>query len=75
MDLIDYTVDLNPRKQGNFLPGTHIPIFHPDKIKNTRPDYLLILPWNIKNEIMEQMKFINKWGGKFIIPIPKVFIQ
>ena len=75
VDLIDYTVDLNPRKQGNFLPGTHIPIFHPDKIKSTMPDYLLILPWNIKNEIIEQMKFINKWGGKFIIPIPKVFIQ
>ena len=75
MDLIDYTVDLNPRKQGNFLPGTHIPIFHPDKIKDTKPNYVLILPWNIKTEIMEQMKFINKWGGKFIIPIPKVMVQ
>jgi len=74
-DLIDYTVDLNPGKQGHFLPGTHIPVFHPDKIKDTRPDYLLILPWNIKNEIMEQMKIINTWGGKFIIPIPKVMVQ
>lgn len=74
-DLIDYTVDLNPGKQGHFLPGTHIPIFHPDKIKETQPDYLLILPWNIKNEIMEQMKHINKWGGEFIIPIPNVTLQ
>ena len=74
-DLIDYTVDLNPGKQGHFLPGTHIPIFHPDKIKDTAPDYLLILPWNIKKEIMEQMKFINTWGGKFVIPIPKVMVQ
>ena len=74
-DLIDYTVDLNPGKQGCYLPGTHIPIFHPDKIKETKPDYLLILPWNIKNEIMEQMRHINQWGGEFIIPIPNVMIQ
>lgn len=74
-DLIDYTVDLNPGKQGCFLPGTHIPIFHPDKIKETKPDYLLILPWNIKDEVIEQMKFINTWGGKFIIPIPNVMVQ
>ena len=74
-DLIDYTVDLNPRKQGRYLPGTHIPIYHPDKIKDTKPDYLLILPWNIKDEIMEQMKHINEWGGQFIIPIPNVIVQ
>jgi len=74
-DLIDYTVDLNPGKQDHFLPGTHIPIFHPDKIKETKPDYLLILPWNIKNEIMEQMKFINTWGGKFVVPIPNVMVH
>jgi SAM-dependent methyltransferase len=74
-DLIDYTVDLNPGKQGHFLPGTHIPIFHPDKIKNTKPDYILILPWNIKTEIMKQINFINTWGGKFIIPIPNVMVQ
>ena len=74
-DLIDYTVDLNPGKQGHFLPGTHIPIFHPDKIKDTKPDYILILPWNIKTEIMEQINFINSWGGKFIIPIPNVMVQ
>ncbi len=75
IDLIDYTVDLNPEKQGRYLPGTHIPIFHPDKIKDTKPDYLLILPWNIKNEIIEQMKHIYKWGGEFIIPIPTVMLQ
>ena len=74
-DLIDYTVDINPHKQERFLPGTHIPIFHPDKIKTTKPDYLLILPWNIKNEIMEQMKFIIHWGGKFITPIPEIRVE
>jgi 2-polyprenyl-3-methyl-5-hydroxy-6-metoxy-1,4-benzoquinol methylase len=74
-DLIDYTVDINPHKQGCFLPGTHIPIFHPEKIKTTKPDYLLVLPWNIKNEIMEQMKCIIQWGGKFIIPIPKIKVE
>ena len=74
-DFIDYTVDINPNKQGYFLPGTHIPISHPDKIKTTKPDYLLILPWNIKNEIMEQMKYILQWGGRFIIPIPKIKVE
>jgi len=71
-DFIDYTVDRNPHKQGLYLPGSHIPIRHPDRIKETKPDYLLILPWNIKDEIMAQMDFIRKWGGKFIVPIPKV---
>ena len=73
-DLIEYTVDLNPQKQGSFLPGTHIPILHPDKINETKPDYVLILPWNIKKEIMEQINFINTWGGKFIVPIPNVMV-
>jgi 2-polyprenyl-3-methyl-5-hydroxy-6-metoxy-1,4-benzoquinol methylase len=71
-DLLDYTVDLSPHKQGMFLPGVHIPIFHPDKVAETRPDYLLILPWNIKEEIMGQMNHIRSWGGKFIVPIPRV---
>jgi hypothetical protein len=71
-DLIDYTVDRNPYKQGKFLPGTHIPVFHPDKINETRPDYMLILPWNFKEEIIKQMSFIRKWGGKFIVPVPEV---
>ncbi|CAD5956037.1 class I SAM-dependent methyltransferase [Planktothrix agardhii] len=71
-DLLDYTVDRSPYKQGLFLPGTHIPIYHPDKIMETKPDYLLILPWNIKDEIIEQMSHIREWGGKFVVPIPKV---
>jgi len=74
-DIIDYTVDLNPYKQGKFLPGTHIPIFHPDKIRETRPDYLLILPWNIKDEIVKRMSYIRNWGGQFLVPIPKVDIH
>ena len=73
-DFLDYTVDRNPYKQGKFLPGTHIPIFHPDKIKETKPDYVLILPWNFKDEIMEQVGYIRDWGGQFVVPIPKVKI-
>jgi len=71
-DFLDYTVDRSPHKQGHFLPGTRIPIYAPEKISETKPDYVFILPWNIKEEIMEQMAFIRKWGGKFIVPIPKV---
>jgi len=71
-DFIDYTVDRNPHKQGLFLPGTHIPIFHPDTIRETKPDYVLILPWNLKEEVMEQMAFISEWGGQFVVPIPEV---
>jgi SAM-dependent methyltransferase len=73
-DFLDYTVDRNPYKQGKFLPGTHIPIFHPDKIKETKPDYVLILPWNFKEEIMEQVGYIREWGGQFVVPIPEVKI-
>jgi SAM-dependent methyltransferase len=73
-DFLDYTVDRSPYKQGKFLPGTHIPILHPDKIAETKPDYLLILPWNLKDEIMEQMSFIREWGGQFVVPIPEVRI-
>jgi len=71
-DFLDYTVDRNPYKQGKFTPGTHIPIFSPDRIRETQPDYLFILPWNFKDEIMEQMSYIRDWGGKFIVPIPEV---
>ena len=70
-DFIEYTVDRNPYKQGKFLPGTHIPILHPDRIKETKPDYLLILPWNLKDEIMEQVGYIREWGGQFVVPIPE----
>jgi len=73
-DFIDYTVDRSPHKQGHYLPGTHIPIYHPDKVKETKPDYLLILPWNLKKEIMEQMSHIRDWGGKFVVLIPEVKI-
>ena len=71
-DFLDYTVDRSPHKQGKFLPGTHIPIFHPAKIRETRPDYVLILPWNLRDEIMEQMSHIREWGGQFVVPIPEV---
>jgi 2-polyprenyl-3-methyl-5-hydroxy-6-metoxy-1,4-benzoquinol methylase len=73
-DFIEYTVDRSPHKQGLFLPGTHIPIFHPEKVRETRPDYLLILPWNIKEEIMAQMGHIREWGGRFIVLIPEVMV-
>jgi hypothetical protein len=71
-DFLDYTVDRNPYKQGKFLPGTHIPIYHPDKIADTKPDYVLILPWNFKDEIIKQMASIRDWGGEFVVPIPEV---
>jgi SAM-dependent methyltransferase len=71
-DFLDYTVDRNPYKQGKFLPGTHVPILHPEKIKETKPDYVLILPWNIKEEIISQLSYIRDWGGRFIVPIPEV---
>ena len=71
-DFVEYTVDRNPYKHGRFLPGTHIPIHAPDKIRDTRPDYVLILPWNLKDEIMEQLSYIRSWGGQFVVPIPDV---
>ena len=69
-DFLDFTVDRNPYKHGRFLPGTHIPIFTPDKIDEVKPDLILILPWNFKEEILEQMKHVREWGGQFIVPIP-----
>jgi len=71
-DFLDYTVDRNPYKQGKYLPGTHIPIFSPEKIMETQPNYLLILPWNLKDEIIRQNAFIREWGGQFVVPIPEV---
>jgi SAM-dependent methyltransferase len=73
-DFIAYTVDRSPHKQGRFLPGSHIPIYHPDRIRETRPDYVVILPWNLKDEIIDQLHFIREWGGRFVVPIPKVTI-
>ena len=71
-DLLAYTVDRSPMKQGTFLPGTHIPVFAPEKLDETRPDYLLILPWNLVDEITGQMGRIRKWGARFVVPIPEV---
>ena len=71
-DFLDYTVDRSPHKQGKFLPGTHIPIFHPGKLRETRPDYVVIMPWNLKQEIMEQIAYIRDWGGRFVVFIPEV---
>ena len=73
-DFLDYVVDRSPHKQGKFLPGTHIPIHHPDRIKETKPDCVVILPWNIKTEVMEQHSYIGEWGGKFVVPIPEVTV-
>ena len=74
-DFIDYTVDRNPYKQGKLLPGTRIPIYAPDRIAVTKPDYLFILPWNLRDEIMEQMRSIREWGGRFVIPIPTLHVM
>jgi C-methyltransferase C-terminal domain/Putative zinc binding domain/Methyltransferase domain len=71
-DFLDFTVDRNSLKQGRFLPGTHIPIMPPEAIDEARPDYVLILPWNLKNEIAEQLKGIRSWGGRFVVPIPQL---
>jgi len=73
-DFLDYTVDRSPYKQGMFLPGTRIPVYSPDQIKRTQPDYLLILPWNLKDEIIEQNAYIRDWGGQFVVPIPEVTV-
>ena len=69
---MEYTVDRNPYKQGQFLPGTHIPIKHPEVLAQDRPDYILILPWNLKQEIVEQLAYARAWGAQFIVPIPEV---
>lgn len=71
-DFIDYTVDRSPHKQGRYLPGIHIPVYAPERIAETKPDYVLILPWNISDEIRTQMDHIRSWGGKFVVPIPRV---
>lgn len=73
-DFLDFTVDRNPYKQGKFTPGTHIPIHAPERIDATKPDYVLILPWNFREEIMAQMAHIRSWGGRFVVPIPEVAV-
>ncbi|WP_375460198.1 methyltransferase domain-containing protein [uncultured Enterovirga sp.] len=74
VDLLDYTVDRNPMKQGRYLPGVRIPVKAPEAIREDRPDYVLILPWNIRDEVIEQLAFIRDWGGKFVVPIPALAI-
>ncbi len=71
-DFLEYTVDRNPHKHGKFLPGTHIPIYPPEHIRETHPDYVLILPWNLKEEIIEQNAYVREWNGRFVVPIPEV---
>jgi hypothetical protein len=73
-DFVDFTVDRNPYKQGRFLPGTHIPIHAPEKIAEVEPDVILILPWNFKDEIIEQLAYARAWGAEFVVPIPEVTV-
>jgi SAM-dependent methyltransferase len=73
-DFIDYTVDRNPYKHGKYTPGTHIPIYSPEKISETKPDYIFILPWNLRNEIIQQLAYVREWGGQFVVPVPEVKI-
>ena len=73
-DFIDFTVDRNPYKHGKYLPGTHIPIFRPERIDEVRPDYIFILPWNLKDEIMAQLAHARRWGARFIVPIPEAAV-
>ncbi|MGI8890364.1 MAG: methyltransferase domain-containing protein [Chthoniobacterales bacterium] len=74
-DYLDYTVDRNPYKHGKYTPGTRIPIFAPEKIRETKPDFLFILPWNLKNEIIAQNSYIREWGGRFVVPIPEIQVS
>jgi hypothetical protein len=71
-DAVEYVADRSPHKQGRFLPGSRIPVVHPDRIRETRPDYLLVLPWNLKDEVMQANAGIRAWGGRFVVPIPTV---
>jgi hypothetical protein len=73
-DFLDYTVDRSPHKQGRYTPGTHIPILAPERIRETRPDYVLILPWNLRHEITQQHAYVREWGGRFVVPIPTVTV-
>ena len=73
-DFLEYTVDRSPHKQGQVLPGVHIPIQAPESVRQTKPDYLLILAWNLKDEVMQQMAFVRDWGGKFVVPLPHLTI-
>jgi hypothetical protein len=73
-DFLDYTVDKSPHKQGRYLPGVRVPILEPAAIARTRPDYVFILPWNLKDEIVEEMSFVREWGGRFMVRTPEMTI-
>jgi hypothetical protein len=73
-DLVDYVVDKSPHKQNHLMPGVRIPIYGPEKIFETKPDYVLILPWNLKDEISGEMAGVTEWNGKFVLPIPEVTV-
>jgi hypothetical protein len=73
-DLISYAVDRSTYKRGRFTPGTHIPIFAPDRLAQTRPDYIVILPWNLRDEIVGQLAYAREWGAEFVVPIPHVAV-
>jgi len=73
-DLLSYTVDHSPVKQGKFLPGTHIPIYAPERLAETKPDYILVLPWNLRDEISQQLDYARDWGGRLVFPIPSLEI-
>jgi hypothetical protein len=73
-DLLQYTVDRNPYKHGRFTPGTRIPVLPPERIEADRPDYVLVLPWNLREELTEQLSFVGAWGGKLVFPIPRLEI-
>jgi SAM-dependent methyltransferase len=73
-DLLSYTVDRNPLKQGQFLPGTHIPIYAPERLAETRPDYIVVLPWNLRDELIAQLDYVREWGGRLVFPIPTLDI-
>jgi hypothetical protein len=73
-DQIAFAVDRNPFKQGKFLPGTHIPIRAPEELAEARPDYVLIMPWNLRDEISEQLRHVRSWGGKLVVALPELHI-
>ena len=73
-DLIDFVTDANPHKQNKFMPASHIPVVNEQFLKDAKPDFVLILPWNLKEEIVAQLSYIKDWGGKFVVPIPELQI-
>ena len=72
VDLLPYVCDAAPSKQGKYLPGTHIPIVHPNVLRERKPDIVLILPWNIHDELVQQLSYIREWGGKFALAVPSI---